>query len=62
MCPQDADRMANSVDPDQTTPDLRLHCLTCLTENISNMVHTYNFIQFVGDLSELTYTQQIPHT
>ena len=25
MCPKDADRMANGVDPDQT--DLGLHCL-----------------------------------
>ena len=27
MSPKDADRMANSVDPDQTAPDLGLHCL-----------------------------------
>ena len=27
MSPNDADGMANSVDPDQTAPDLGLHCL-----------------------------------
>ena len=27
MSPNDADRMANSIDPDQTAPDLGLHCL-----------------------------------
>ena len=30
MCPNDADGMANSVDPDQSAqeqPDLHLHCL-----------------------------------
>ena len=27
MSPKDADEMANSVDPDQTAPDLGLHCL-----------------------------------
>ena len=27
MSPNDADRMANSVDPDQTAPDLGLQCL-----------------------------------
>ena len=27
MGPKDADRMANSVDPDQTASDLDLHCL-----------------------------------
>ena len=26
MYPKDTDRMANSVDPDQTAPDLGLHC------------------------------------
>ena len=27
MSPKDADGMANSEDPDQTAPDLGLHCL-----------------------------------
>ena len=27
MSPNDAEGMANSVDPDQTAPDLGLHCL-----------------------------------
>ena len=27
MCPKDAAEMANSVDPDQTFPDLGLQCL-----------------------------------
>ena len=34
MCPNNADRMAKSVDPDQTAPsDLVLRCLTCLSDN-----------------------------
>ena len=28
MSPNDADGMANSVDPDQTAPDLGLHCFS----------------------------------
>ena len=27
LCPKDADRMANNVDPDQEQSDLGLHCL-----------------------------------
>ena len=30
MGPKDADRMAHNVDPDQTAPDLGLHCLPSL--------------------------------
>ena len=39
MCPKDEDVMANSVDPDQTTPEAvrsgsTLFAQTCLSENI----------------------------
>ena len=36
MCPNDADRMANSVDPDQTAPDLgsALFAQAYLSENL----------------------------
>ena len=27
MCPEGADRMTNSIDPDQEQSDLDLHCL-----------------------------------
>ena len=39
MHPKDADRMANSVDPDQEQSDLGLHCFvqTCLSENLGSL-------------------------
>ena len=43
MCPKDADRMANSVDPDQTAQeqsDLCLHYVqSCLYENLKGKEH-----------------------
>ena len=37
MHPNDADRMANSVGPDQTAPDLGLHCLfKTICQNMQN--------------------------
>ena len=43
MCPEDADRMANSVDPDQTAPlgavwsGSALFSQTCLSENLGSL-------------------------
>ena len=41
-CPNDADRMANSVDPDQTAPSgaaLFAHAQTCLSGNLRSLLY-----------------------
>ena len=35
--PKDADAIANSVDPDQTTPGSTLFAQTCLSENLESL-------------------------
>ena len=52
MSPYDADRMANSVDPDQTAPDLGLHCLPrqiCLKtwDHYGRLNNWFDMIQMV---------------
>ena len=37
MCPKDVDRIANSVDPDQTAPGSTLFAQTCLPENLGSL-------------------------
>ena len=43
MCPKDADRIANSVDPDQTAPigavwsGSALFAQTCMSENLGSL-------------------------
>ena len=37
MSPNDADGMANSVDPDQTAPGSALFAQTCLSENLGTL-------------------------
>ena len=54
VSPNDADGMANNVDPDQTAPlgavwsGSALFVKTCLSENLGKLRYTYNSIdQFV---------------
>ena len=50
MRPKDADRMANSVDPDQTAPlGSTLFAQTCLSENLGSLRY------LVYDLQKFLY-------
>ena len=57
MSPNDADGMANSVDPDQTAPqeqsDLGLHCLpqACLSENLGSLRYITFYYDKILDVS-----------
>ena len=57
MCPKDADRMANSVDPFQTAPltavwsGFTLFAQTCLSENLGTLRYYMNMEQVLSFLS-----------
>ena len=54
MAPKDVDRMANSVDPDQTAPeeqsDQNLHCL--LRHTCPNIWNFYKVVQLMTNESD----------